>query len=414
MKFQTITFGCKVNQYETQMMRELLGQFFEEAGRGERADLVLVNTCSVTAEADRQARQAMRRARTRHPGARVVVAGCYARRPGVDLVAEGLADSVVAAPSAEALLTALGMGGVRPAAANGIYRFDGHARAFVKVQDGCDRRCSFCVIPLIRGDSSSRPLAALVEEIRALAASGIPEVVLCGVRLNAYRDPATGARLAGLLDALVALPELRKLRLSSLYPGKLEPELVELVAAHSKISKHLHLPIQSGSDAVLKAMRRGYTAADILEPVARLRARCPELGLTADILVGFPGETDQDVAETEAVIAACGFHKLHLFPFSTRPGTPAEKLAPLPEAVVDARMARLKAFGDRLFAASLAAQVGRETEVVLESLPRDGGWRALTDSYHPVRLTGDGWQAGTAARIRVTGVAAGELTGVAA
>lgn len=413
MKFQTVTFGCKVNQYETQMMREMLGQFFEEAARGERPDLVLVNTCSVTAEADRQARQALRRARNRHPGARVVVAGCYARRPGVDLVAEGLADATVAAPSAEALFTALGMTGVRPVPQTGITRFDGHARAFVKVQDGCDRKCSFCVIPLIRGDSTSRPVADLVEEIRGLAGSGIPEVVLCGVRLNAYRDSASGVRLTGLLEALVALPELHRLRLSSLYPGKLEPELVEMIAGHPKICKHLHLPIQSGSDAVLKAMRRGYTAADILEPVARLRARCPNLGLTADVLVGFPGETDADVAATEAVIAACGFHKLHLFPFSSRPGTPAEKLEPLPDGVIDARMARLRTFGDRLFAASLEDQVGRETEVILESTPRAGGWRALTESYHPVHLTGEGWRAGTAARIRVTGVAAGELTGVA-
>lgn len=413
MKFQTVTFGCKVNQYETQMMRELLGQFFEEAGRGERADLVLINTCSVTAEADRQARQAMRRARTRQPGAKVVVAGCYARRPGVDLVAEGLADSVVSAPSAEALLTALGLGGVRPVPTDGITKFDGHARAFVKVQDGCDRRCSFCVIPLIRGDSTSRPVAELVREITGLAVSGVPEVVLCGVRLNAYRDPASGLRLTGLLESLIAIPELRRLRLSSLYPGKLEPELIELIASNPKICKHLHLPIQSGSDAVLKAMRRGYTAADILEPVARLRARCPELGLTADILVGFPGETDEDLEATEAVIATCGFHKLHLFPFSSRPGTPAEKLEPLPDAVVDARMARLKAFGDRLFAASLLEQVGRETDIVIESTPRTGGWRALTDSYHPVRLPGNDWQAGTAARIRVTGVAAGELTGIA-
>jgi tRNA A37 methylthiotransferase MiaB len=220
--------------------------------------------------------------------------------------------------------------------------------------------------------------------------------------------------LGGLLAALVALPELRRLRLSSLYPGKLGPNLIELVGGHPKICKHLHLPIQSGADPVLKAMRRGYTAADILGSVAKLRDRCPGLGLTADILVGFPGETDADVEATESVIATCGFHKLHLFPFSVRPGTPAEKLPPLPEAVIEARMARLRAFGDRLFAASLQDQVGRETEVVLESTPRNGGWRALTETYHPVRLTGAEWKAGTAARIRVTGVADGELIGVAA
>ena len=413
LTFSTVTFGCKVNQYETQMMREQLGVFFAEAGEGERAGVVIVNTCSVTAEADRQARQAMRRARTRNPGALIVAAGCYARRPGVDLVAEGLADRVVERPAAEALLAALNLPATG-AVAGGITRFDGHTRAFVKVQDGCDRRCSFCVIPLIRGDSVSRPLTDLVDEVRRLAAGGVPEVVLCGVRLNAYRDAATGARLPDLLRALVGLPELGRLRLSSLYPGKLEPELIELLAAHPKICRHLHLPIQSGSDAVLRAMRRGYTAADILGPITALRAQCPDLGLTADVLVGFPGETDADVDATERVVEACGFHHLHLFPFSARPGTPAENMTPLPQPVVEARMARLRALAARLRADSLAGWVGRTTEVVVERSPHAGAWRGTTGSYHPVRVLGTAVQPGAVARVRLTGVTAGVLEGVAA
>lgn len=411
MTFATVTFGCKVNQYETQMMRELLGGFFEEAAPGAAADVVLINTCSVTQEAERQARKAMRRARTDHPGAKIVAAGCYARRPGVDLVAEGVADSVVAAPAAEALLASLGLAGI-PGQPAGITRMDGHARAFVKAQDGCDRKCTFCVIPSIRGTSVSRPLADLVAESARLAGSGVPEIVLCGVRLNAYRDPATSAGLADLVEALAAIPALPRLRLSSLYPGKIEDRLLELVTTHPKLAPHLHLPIQSGSDAVLKAMGRGYTSRTILDLVDALKRRNPAIGLTADILVGFPGETDADARDTERVVEACGFHHLHRFPFSARPGTPAEKMAPVDPAVVAERMERLRELGDRLRHEALGRRIGTTTDVVVERQGRDGGWRGITGDYFGVRFDDPKAVPATIRTVRITGRAGTELAGV--
>ncbi len=411
MTFATVTFGCKVNQYETQMMRELLGTFFTEAAPDERADVVLINTCSVTQEAERQARKAMRRARKDHPGAKIVAAGCYARRPGVDLVAEGMADSVVSAPAAEALLASLGLTAAGRAA-TGITRMDGHARAFVKAQDGCDRKCTFCVIPSIRGTSVSRPLAEVVTESRGLAESGVPEIVLCGVRLNAYKDPLTGAGLADLVEALARIEALPRIRLSSLYPGKIEDRLLDLVTTHPKLAPHLHLPIQSGSDAVLKAMGRGYTRRTILDLVRALKARNPEIGLTADILVGFPGETDADANDTEEIVQTCGFHHLHRFPFSARPGTPAEKMVPLDEAIVTERMQRLGKIGERLRAAALDRRIGTRTEIIVERQGRDGGWRGITGDYFQVRFDDPEAKPATIRNVRITGLAGTELAGV--
>ncbi|MEK7765852.1 MAG: radical SAM protein, partial [bacterium] len=291
-----------------------------------------------------------------------------------------------------------------------ISRFQGHARAFVKGQDGCDRRCSFCVIPSIRGSNTSRALPEIREEVRGLLDGGIPEIVLCGVRLNAYRDPSTSSGLAALVRALVGLPDLRRLRLSSVYPGRLDPELVELLAAHPAVCKHLHLPFQSGSDAVLRAMRRGYAAADVIVLADELRRRCPDFGLTADVLGGFPGETDADADATARIADAGGFHKLHLFPFSARPGTPAASLEPVPAAGGAARIARRAALGDRLRDEAQERLVGREAEVVVEGRPRAGLFRGLTGTYHHVRFA-DAAFAGSVARVRVSGRAAGELAG---
>jgi len=414
VKFRTVSFGCKVNQYETQMMREVAGAFFEEAGDGEAPDAVLVNTCSVTAEADRQARQALRRARKKFPDARVIAAGCYARRPGVDLVGDGLADRIVAAPTSDAILAAFDLADgplakTAPAEA-GITRFDGHTRAFVKVQDGCDRRCSFCVVPLIRGESTSRPAADVAAEVGRLAAGGVPEVVVCGIRLNAYRDPESGGGLAALLRRMLAESESVRFRLSSLYPGELDPEVIGLFIEDPRVVKHLHLPVQSGSDRVLKDMRRGYSSGDVLEMVRRLKAGCPDAGLTADVIAGYPTETEEDVAATIGLIEECGFHKLHLFPFSPRPGTPAAKLKPLPAAVVKERMARLAGVEARLLERSLERQVGREVNVTVEGRPADGWWKGLTESYHRVRVKGPSTPG--LARVRISGVEGKSLLAV--
>ncbi len=414
MKYSIVTFGCKVNQYEAQVMRETLGGFFTEATDDECADVVLVNTCSVTAEADRQSRQAMRRARKKHPHARVIAAGCYARRVNASLIRDGLADRVVDSPSAESLAAALDReikGGFAPA---GISRFDDHSRVFVKVQDGCDRSCSFCVVPLVRGESVSRPAGEVVAEIGRLVECGAPEVVLCGVRLNAYRDAETCVGIAGLVKRVLAIESapILRVRLSSLYPGSVDPELIDLVTGHPRVMKHLHLPVQSGSDSVLKAMGRGYVADDVVDLSRRLKERSAHMGLTADILVGYPTETDADFERTLAIVEECEFHKLHRFPFSPRPGTRAEHLRLLPAEVVKERMERLARLEYRILAQSLKRQVGRETDVVVEGKRRNGDFRAITDSYHSVRLKGVGCVPGNVTRVKISGVSGGALVGV--
>ncbi len=411
VKYSILTFGCKVNQYDGQAMREALGAFFEEAAPGERADIVVVNTCTVTSEADRQGRQAMRRARRDHPGAAIVAAGCYARRMEGESGTGGLADLVARGPGAGPVIDALGLAA---RGRRGIASFRGHSRAFVKVQDGCDRRCSFCVVPSVRGRSVSRPAREIAAEVGGLAGAGYREVVLCGVCLDAYRDPGGRGGLARLVEKLVRVEGLARLRLSSLYPGRVDPALIALVTGHPKVCRHAHLPVQSGSDRVLRAMRRGYTADGVRTLAAALRAGEPRMGLTADVIAGFPGETDADARETERLLEECGFQRLHLFPFSPRPGTPAASLPRPPADAVRERMGRLRALEARLLAAAGEREVGAEAEVVVESRLRDGWRRGLADNYHTVTFRGGASRPGTLVRLRITGAAGGELRGVAA
>ena len=414
MKFSILTFGCKVNQYDSQEMREALGSFLEEAQKGEKAGVVVVNTCTVTAEADRQSRQAMRRIRRSNPEARIIASGCYARRASEELLKEGLADAVVQGTGPGPLLDALGMSSRRAVERRGIAGFAGHTRAFVKVQDGCDRRCAFCIVPAVRGKSESRFALEITEEVRGLAVGGVPEVVLCGVRLNAYRDPLSGGKLASLVEGLLAIPEIARLRLSSIYPGDVEPALIELLAGHPRMCPHAHLPVQSGSDSVLRAMRRGYTAEDIRALAGGLRRINPAMGLTADIIAGFPGETDLDVRATMELLVECGFHRLHLFPFSARPGTPAAEMEPVPAPLIKERMGRLAELGQTLLINAQKREVGRETEVVVEARERGGWRRGVTGNYHTVMFRGPAGASGALARLRITGIEDGALRGVPA
>ena len=241
---------------------------------------------------------------------------------------------------------------------------------------------------------------------------GIPEVVLCGVRLNAWRDTGSGKGLEYLLERVLEVGGLRRVRLSSLHPGGVGPGLIDLLAFHPKVSRHVHLPIQSGSDRVLKAMRRGYVSADIRALAAELRARCPEMALTADCLTGFPGETGEDFQATVGLVRECGFQRLHVFPFSPRPGTPAASMEPVPADVVRRRAEKLRELSRSLAGRAAAGTVGRELEVVVEGRVRGGSFRGLTDGYLPVRFPAAGSPPGPVARVRVTGRSAGTLTGV--
>jgi threonylcarbamoyladenosine tRNA methylthiotransferase MtaB len=386
-----VTLGCKVNHWDTQALREdAARRGFREAVGGERADVVVVNTCTVTERSGAKSRHLVRRALREHPGAKVVVTGCYADSdpervaeiPGVAWVApnrqkasvfqvlERDAGETAAAPASEWL---------------GITRMDGQTRAFLKVQDGCDLHCSFCIIPAVRGTARTRPSREIVEEARALVGSGFRELVLTGVHLGGFgKDAGEKDGLARLVAGLVGVPGLARLRLSSIEANEVTPRLLSTIADSEIACPHFHLPLQSGDDEVLRAMRRRYLSAQFLKTIDRIRARIDEPSLTTDVIVGFPGESDDAHRATERVCEAAGFHKIHLFPYSTRRGTDAESLPGRVDARVQARRMRaLEALEARLALEYHRRFVGRDV-VVLGEEPAagvPGAFSGYTERY---------------------------------
>jgi threonylcarbamoyladenosine tRNA methylthiotransferase MtaB len=367
-----VTLGCKVNQYESQYVQETLeANGYRAAAPGEPADLCVVNTCTVTAEADAQGRQTIRRLARANPGAAVLVMGCYATRdPEAVARLPGVAQVVT---DKARLAEALRPFGVARLSA-GVRRMDGHQRAFVKVQDGCLLNCSYCIIPWVRPSFRSRPFEAVVAEVAALVAGGCEEVVLTGVHLGHYgidlsrgRPRAEWCRLWHLLERLCRLPGDFRLRLSSLEGAEVRDDLVRVLAAQPRIVPHLHLCLQSGSDRVLARMRRRYRTASFLRRCERLRQVLDAPALTTDVIVGFPGETDADFEATCRVARAAGFSRIHVFPFSPRPGTPAAAFADRvrPE-VVSERRERLQEIGRELATTYHRSLVGRRLEVLVE------------------------------------------------
>ena len=399
-----LTFGCRLNIAESEVMRGLAG------------DTVVVNTCAVTAEAERQARHAISRLHRERPGARIVVTGCavqidpasWAALPGVTRVL-GNADKLrpdawdAGAPSAVSDVMA-----VRQAAAHPVVEFAGRTRAFVQVQQGCDHRCTFCVIPFGRGPSRSVPVGAVVRQVRALVEAGTREVVVTGVDIASYGPDLPGApTLGGLVRRVLALvPDLPRLRLSSLDPAADDAELWRLLAEEPRLMPHLHLSLQAGSDLVLKRMKRRHSRAQALATIARARALRPGLAVGADLIAGFPTETAAQFAETLAFVEDAAIPYLHVFPYSERPGTPAARMPPVPKPERRARAAQLRHAGTRVAERFHAAQLGREAMVLAE---RNG--TGHTEHFAPVRLQAT---AGTLVRARITGSDADGLVAEAA
>lgn len=399
-----LTHGCKVNQYETAAVREAaMDAGAADATTGGRRDVWVVNTCTVTARADQKGRQAIRRLHRRDPEARIVVTGCgvdaareaYARLPGVA--------ALVGNAGKAALPAVLGLATAAPA--DRISRFPDHVRAFLKIEDGCHLRCTYCIIPAVRGAPVSKAPADVVREAAGLAAHHA-EIVLTGIHLGGWgRDLAPRLHLADLLPRLARVPGLRRLRLSSLEVQEVTPGLMDVLAAGTPCAPHLHLPLQSGSDPILRAMRRGYRAAHVRRTVDALRAAVPGLGLSTDVIVGFPGETEADARATEALARACGIHRIHRFPYSPRPGTPAAALGdPVPAAAKAERAARLAEVEAETLAAHTRGLLGREVEVLVESpdpaAPADGV--GYTGCYVHAVVTGAGAAVGRLVRARVT------------
>ncbi len=359
-------FGCKVNQCEArEIERELERRGLRGADEGERADVAVVHTCAVTSTALAESRR--RLAQLDRPGTLVVASGC-----GAGLLPEHVrCDATVPAgpgwsASLRAALDGLLGAPTHPEAAERPRRFTGHARAFVKVQDGCDLGCAYCIVPRLRGPPRDRPLESIVAEVQRYVRVGHAEVVLSGVSIGLWgRD--RDEELADVVAAVARVRGLRRLRLSSLHPLELTDRLLDTMRSHPNVAPHLHLPLQSGSDAVLRRMRRRYTVADFVEAVARARAALEEPAITTDVMAGFPGETPADFDATVQLCRAVGFSRMHVFAFSARPGTAAAALpGRLAAPEIRRRAAELRTLGRELALAWHRRWVGREVELLVE------------------------------------------------
>ncbi len=405
------TLGCKVNRVESEdIAADLLGRGARLAPEDEAA-VVIVNTCTVTGEADAKARKAVRQALRASRGPVVVVTGCLA---AVDRAAlEALDERVVVEPAKELVASRVAelLGLADEPHAHAVRAGEGfRTRAMLKVEDGCDNFCSYCIVPHARGVPRGVPLADVVAEAEALVAAGTGEIVLTGINLGRYRDeavpdtdaPAGVADLATLVRA-VAATGIARLRLSSIEPPDLTSRLLGTLAETPAVCPHLHVPLQSGSDAVLRAMNRSYTAEQFAGWIADARTALPGLAVTTDVLAGFPGETDQHAAETLAFVERIGFSKLHVFRYSERPGTPAATMSgAVPPEVRAERAAKLRELGERMRAAYVAARQGGEAAVLVERV-EDGVATGTTEDYLRVELPAAGRATGD-----VVGVVLGE------
>lgn len=375
---EVITFGCRLNTYESEVMRA-------EAEKAGLNNAVLVNTCAVTGEAVRQARQAIRRARKNNPNARIIVTGCaaqtekhtFAEMPEVDAVLgneEKLKSaSYRALPdfgvSAEEKLRVNDIMSVRETAPQMVKLIDGHVRAFVQVQNGCDHRCTFCVIPYGRGNSRSVPMGAVVEQARKLIEGGYSEIVLTGVDATSYGADLPGKPSLGQLakSLLRQVPEIRRLRLSSIDSIEADDHLWDLIADEPRFMPHLHLSLQHGDDLILKRMKRRHSSADAVAFCERVKTLRPNASFGADMIAGFPTETEEMFANAERHAEDCGIAHLHVFPYSPRAGTPAARMPQLDRALVKERASRLRDVGKRLHAAHLDGMVGSTQDILVEN-----------------------------------------------
>jgi threonylcarbamoyladenosine tRNA methylthiotransferase MtaB len=367
-----VTLGCKVNQYETQYVKELLeANGYAEATEHSPADLCIVNTCTVTHEADAKGRQLIRRLALENPSSTLVVMGCYATREP-ELVAKLPGVAKVITDKARLFEELKSFGVLRPI--DGIARFDGHRRAFVKVQDGCLLNCSFCIIPKVRPVLRSRPLEEIEREVSRLVERGCREVVLTGIHLGHYgidlsrgKPKSEWCRLWHLVRRLNRLPGDFRMRLSSLEAAEVRGELVDALGESRRVCPHLHLCLQSGSDRILQLMKRRYRASSYLERCRRLRAALDQPAFTTDVIIGFPGESDDDFEETCRVACEVGFSKIHIFSYSPRRGTPAADYSGrVPPPIVAERRERLLRLEAELATAYHRSLIGRELDVLVE------------------------------------------------
>jgi threonylcarbamoyladenosine tRNA methylthiotransferase MtaB len=403
--------GCRLNTYEGEVMRA----HARDAGI---ANAIIVNTCAVTKEAERQGMQALRKLRRENPGAHIIATGCavqlnparYAAMPEVDRVLGNehkmKAESFRIEPGEKVLVSDIMT--VRETAEHLVEGFDGRTRAFVQVQQGCDHRCTFCIIPFARGNNRSVPMGRIVQEVRGLVAAGYKEVVITGVDITGYGGDLPGTPSLGqmLRRLLMAVPELPRLRLSSLDPAEADEDLFGLIADEPRLMPHFHISAQAGDDMILKRMKRRHSRADVIAFCDRVRALRPDAVFGADLIAGFPTEDETMFQNSLALVDDAGLSMLHVFPYSIRQGTPAARMPQVNGAVIKERAGRLRAKGAEALARCLASQIGKHVSVLME---KDG--RGHSEHYLPIDLGEADALAGSIVAAHIVGTADSRLTG---
>lgn len=399
MKVIFRTLGCKVNQYETQLLKEqFFSAGFETAPGDHSADIYVINTCTVTARSDAESRRLIRNALKENPAAKIIVTGCYAELDKKEI--RSISDKLLVVKNSDKnkILKLIGrpLKTEQPSAITG---FEGRTKAFIKVQDGCDNFCSYCKVPLVRGRSRSREADDVVAEIKKVVSGGYKEVILTGICLGDWgRD--IGRKLSRLLDEIERSVEGEfRIRLSSIEPWYVTPDLIDKIASSDKICKHLHIPMQSGDDEILKDMNRHFRATDFIGLIEKLRSLIPEVAFTTDILVGFPGETEEHFNNTLRVAGLTRPSRSHIFPFSMRNGTKVASsgIDPVPNQIVRDRIKRLKVLTDRFADEYKAGFLGKSVKVLVETQrdKKTGLLTGFTDTYLKVVFNGNDELRGT-------------------
>lgn len=425
------TLGCRLNQYDTEGMKTTMAGLYDikVVDWHAPAQLYVLNSCTVTGKADQECRRLARQVKRRHPACKVVVVGCYAQTqpealtavPEIDGVIGNTAKDDVQMWLPEVLGSEVPSLKVEEFAADPVFdsplidEFSGRSRAFVKIQDGCNLRCTYCLIWRARGPGRSRTPADVMAQLQRLVDKGYPETILAGIHLGGYgRDLDSQVLLPDLLDqCLATFPELR-IRLSSIHPNEVTPRLLAFYRDHPRMRPHLHISLQSGSSGVLKRMKRPYRSERAWEAMRQAAATVPHFGLGADIIVGFPGETDAEFEETHRMVAELPFSYLHVFRFSRRPGTAAAEMpGQVPPQIINRRSAILRELADRKQAEFAARMVGTTREAVVEAEAGTPGWRqATTDNYLTLLVPDTGCAAGTLVRADINEYRDGQLHGL--
>lgn len=418
------TLGCKVNQYDSEAMLEaFLARGYEPAPDGVPADVYVVNTCTVTGTGDQKSMKAARRFKRQNPQGELIVAGCLAQRMGNTLRDTGarlilgtqyrarvveLLEQAIESQTQLVAVDTLQSAAFEPLS---IHAHEGHTRAVMKIQEGCNNRCTYCIIPSVRGSIRSKPVADVLAEAQTLADAGFVEMVLTGIHLTSYsRDLPEKSTLADAIRAVHGIEGVKRIRLGSLEPIAINDAFVDAVANLPKLCPQFHLALQSGSDSVLTRMKRRYSTAQFVAAVDRVRVVYPDAAFTTDVIVGFPGETEEEFSQTLDFCRRIGFMKLHVFPFSRREGTPAATMhGQVPEVVKENRVRRLIAVGETLATTYREQMLGTVQPVLMEERLEDGLVTGYTPQY--ISVATNGGEAGRIVNVRLTALTKEGMTG---